>query len=103
MNDYKAFERRVMNQVKRLDRLSVNYRIPDLTGFYDRNVFVDKGEFKVDCILPQVEVRYTMDGTEPSSKSALYTAPVSVTENTEFKFRAFRPDEHTINYILPVL
>lgn len=33
-----------------------------------------------------------MDGTDPSSESALYTTPVTVTKDTEFKFRAFRPD-----------
>ena len=92
LNDYKAFEQRVMHQIKRLDELNVNYHIPDLTGFYDRNVFVDKGLFKIDCILPQVEIRYTTDGIQPSRQSALYTGPITVTENTEFKFRAFRPN-----------
>lgn len=92
LNDYKAFEQRVMHQIKRLDELNVNYHIPDLTGFYDRSVFVDKGLFKIDCILPQVEIRYTTDGIQPSRQSALYTGPITVTENTEFKFRAFRPN-----------
>lgn len=92
LNDFETFENKVMGQVKRLEQMQVNYRIPDLTGFYDRNVFIDKGTFKIDCIWPQVEIRYTADGSLPSRQSALYTKPVTVSEDTEFKFRAFRPD-----------
>lgn len=92
MPDFKVFELKVMNHLKRLDIMDVNYRIPDLTGFYDKNVFIDKGCLKIECTMKDVEIRYTTDGTIPTSESLLYTSPIEVVENTNFKFRAFRPN-----------
>lgn len=89
-NDFYAFEDKVMNQIKRLEVMDVNYRIPDLTGFYEKNVFLDKGKLEIKCTLKDVSIRYTSDGSEPTVNSSVYTSPIEVTQNTKFKFRAFR-------------
>lgn len=34
---------------------------------------------KLDCLRPDVEVRYTLDGTKPTAQSALYTRPLTLT------------------------
>lgn len=34
---------------------------------------------KLDCLRPDVEVRYTLDGTIPTAQSALYTRPLTLT------------------------
>lgn len=85
---YKAF----INQVAWMDFAQVNYRIPDLEGFYDTNVFVDEATLELIKHLPTAEVRYTTDGTIPTKESELYTGPIKVTETTEFKLRTFRPN-----------
>lgn len=92
MNDYGKFESKVMNQIRRLDRMGIHYRIPDLTGFYDRNVFVDEGRLDIACPLPGIEIRYTTDGSFPTAESPLYTGPVSVNRDTRFNLLPFRPD-----------
>lgn len=92
LNDFDTFENKVMNHIKRLDAIEVNYRIPDLTGFYDKNVFVDKSKLEIKCALKDVAVHYTTDGSEPTLNSPLYSSPIEVTEDTKFKFRAFRPN-----------
>lgn len=38
---------------------------------------------------PEVEVRYTLDGTEPSKNSALYSGPVPITKSTVVMAKAF--------------
>ncbi|MDE6500375.1 MAG: family 20 glycosylhydrolase, partial [Rikenella sp.] len=90
--DWADFERRFVAQVDYLDRHGINYRVPDLTGFNDINVFVDTAVIEVGCLLPNVAVRYTTDGSFPGPESTLYTGPITVTESTEFIFRPFRPD-----------
>lgn len=90
--DWADFEKRFVKQIDYLDRHGINYRIPDLTGFNNLNVFVDTATVAAECILPNIEVRYTTDGSFPNSESALYTGPITVTESTKFIFRPFRPD-----------
>lgn len=90
--DWADFEKRFVKQVDYLDRHGINYRIPDLTGFNNLNVFVDTTTVEVNSILPNIEVRYTTDGSFPNAESTLYTGPITVTESTEFIFRQFRPD-----------
>lgn len=86
------FEQRFAAQAPYLDRRGINYRIPDLTGFNDLNVFADTTTVEIECLLPNIDVRYTTDGTFPTLESPLYTGPITVTESTHFIFRPFRPD-----------
>ncbi|WP_298064238.1 family 20 glycosylhydrolase, partial [uncultured Rikenella sp.] len=90
--DWEDFARRFVAQADYFDRHGINYRVPDLTGFNDINVFVDTAVVTVNCLLPNISVRYTTDGSFPNAESTLYTGPLTVTESTEFIFRPFRPD-----------
>lgn len=44
---------------------------------------------KLDCLRPDVEVRYTMDGTPPAAQSALYTHPLTLTGAKTMKAATF--------------
>lgn len=90
--NWEEFEQRLVAQLPRLDRMNINYRLPDLEGFYETNAFIGEGEVNVSCLAPDVQIRYTTDGSIPTLESALYTEPVKVTETTDFTFRTFRPN-----------
>jgi hypothetical protein len=60
--------------------------IPD-----DRNVFVDSLKITMQSKTPGVEIRYTLDGADPTPRSALYTGPVVIAHSTIVKARAYRP------------
>lgn len=79
-------------QIKRLDKMNINYRIPDIEGFFNVNAFVDQAKLKVSCALPDAVIRYTTDGSIPTASSTLYTGEINVTETTNFKLRTFRAD-----------
>ncbi len=55
------------------------------------NVFVDKTNIVMSSATPGVEIRYTLDGTEPTPQSPLYSGPVPITDSTVVKARAYRP------------
>ncbi|RGN39275.1 glycoside hydrolase family 20 protein [Bacteroides oleiciplenus] len=46
-------------------------------------------EVKLDCIRPDVEVRYTMDGSLPTTQSTLYTKPLMLTATKTIKAATF--------------
>lgn len=83
---YKALE----VHTKWMDIANINYRIPDLEGFYDVNVFVDEAVLDIVKPLSTTDIRYTTDGTMPTLASKLYTDPIKMTETTEFKLRTYR-------------
>lgn len=95
----KAFYEAAVPQFKRLDKMKVNYRIPDLEGFYNVNAFVDKAALQVSCPLPGVEIRYTTDGTIPTRSAKLYQGPLTVTESTDFTLRTFRPNGTSSDFV----
>lgn len=70
--------------------MDVNYRVPDLEGFYKTNAFISEGKVELSCMDPNVKVHYTTDGTMPTLDSPEYTGAITVTETTDFKFRTFR-------------
>lgn len=86
------FVPRMIHEVKWLDANGINYRIPNLTGFAETNVFTDTASIWVECILPDVEIRYTVDGSNPTVVSPRLDHPLVINETTSFIFRAFRPD-----------
>jgi len=56
----------------------------------DRNVFSGSLDVTMASRTPGVEIRYTLDGTDPGLNSPLYTAPVKIDATTHIKARAFR-------------
>lgn len=90
--NWDKFLHKMVAQLPRLDLMNVNYRIPDLEGFHSTNAFINEGIVNVTCIAPDIEVRYTTDGSIPSHESTLYAGPIKVTETTDFIFRTFRPN-----------
>ena len=46
-------------------------------------------QVQLDCIRPDVEVRYTTDGTMPTVQSALYTRPLMLTSTKTIKAATF--------------
>lgn len=88
------FMKRMSAHYLRLDESGANYHHPSLTGFYRRNVFIDETEIQIQKQRSYSEVHFTLDGTEPTKDSQLYTAPIRLTETTVLKAREFLPNGH---------
>lgn len=48
-------------------------------------------QIKLECIRPDVEIRYTTDGSEPEATSTLYTRAVGIPYCADTEVRHFRP------------
>ncbi len=57
--------------------------------------FVDSNYVEMKCYTPGAEIRYTIDGTEPSHSSSLYTVPFYIHASTNFKIKAFNTGMET--------
>ena len=56
----------------------------------DLYLFLDKTGCSIGCRTKDAEIHYTLDGTEPTISSDLYTVPFTITRNTSIKARAFK-------------
>ncbi|MBC8600176.1 family 20 glycosylhydrolase [Parabacteroides acidifaciens] len=91
--DYKDFERRLDNALVRLDALNINYHIPQPeqpNGSCNFVAFTDKASLEFKTSRP-IKVVYTIDGTEPTPESTVYTAPIEFTESGVLKIRSVLP------------
>ena len=56
--------------------------------------FRDDITVAVSCATEGAEIRYTLDGSEPTAESSLYAGAFSISSNATFKARAFRDNYH---------
>lgn len=101
--NYDNYLQRLNGQYKRLDRLKVHYRMPDLDGFTDDNVLVGKTVLKLQKPAPDITIRYTTDGTAPTMKSPELPEAYIVPGPGTIKLASFSPsgsmsDIYTLNY-----
>ena len=54
------------------------------------NYFFDKATVSLHCDTPGAEIYYTLDGSEPTRESRLYTCPFELHQTTELKMIAFK-------------
>lgn len=54
--------------------------------------YADSVTVSLSCATDNAEIRYTTDGTEPTSASALYGTPITLTTTTTVKAKAFKTD-----------
>lgn len=90
--NWNLFQQHVAAQYKRLDALNVHYKMPELDGFLENNLFVKRGTLTIQNLMPGTEVRYTTDSTIPTKTAMLYTKPVIVTKPIGFTIAHFRPN-----------
>lgn len=83
--NYNDFERRLNNQLIRLDGHQINYYIPQPEGPTSQIAFTDKVSLTFTTTRPVDRILYTADGTEPTVKSAIYEKPLEFTQNTTLK------------------
>lgn len=64
---------------------------PDIISEFD--VFIDSNRVTLFSDRPQVEIRYTLDGSEPSSNSSLYGTPLLLAGSGTVSARCFRGEK----------
>jgi len=89
-----SFAARLPRQFSNLSRLGINYHIPPLTGFSQENVFVSTGQVVFKTMDPSASIHYTLDGTDPTLSSPLYTHPFEVKQTTSIKVATFHENGH---------
>lgn len=101
-NNYKDFQSRLSAQLNRLDVLHTKYRLPDIEGLLEENVFVKSANFFPKPPAKDLVIRYTTNGTVPTTASPVLNKPLTITKSTKFKLAAFknklRGDVYTINF-----
>ncbi|MDR1169729.1 MAG: family 20 glycosylhydrolase [Prevotellaceae bacterium] len=92
--DYRDFERRIANQLVRLDGHHINYHIPipeqpgSSSGFI---AFIDSATVELKTTRP-VKIIYTTGMEEPAARNSKeYTAPLKFSESTVLKVRSVLP------------
>jgi hexosaminidase len=101
--DFDSYSQRLATQYKRLDKLNVHYRMPDLDGFTEDNVFVGKTVLDIAKPMSDMTIRYTTDGTAPDTHSAELPKNYIVPGKITIKLAGFSPsgnrsDIYTLNY-----
>jgi hexosaminidase len=74
-----SFLARLPGQLALLDALGINYRVPDPEGMVaERKVLENRAQVTLRSIVPSAVIRYTTDGSEPTSSSQIYVTPIDV-------------------------
>jgi hexosaminidase len=87
--DFSSYLRRMKAQYARLDHLNVNYRIPDLP-LLDNYAFPSTYFLNIAKPLDDLTIRYTVDGSAPSSESEVLLNEMKIEASSLYRFAAFR-------------
>ena len=92
--NYEQFLQRIPQMVKTYDMKGYNYatHVFDVTTAFNPDTVKNALMITLKTI-DNADVYYTLDGTEPTSKSALYKSPIAVTDSCTFKARAIRGEK----------
>lgn len=101
--DYQSYLERLKNQYHRWDIMHIHYRIPDLTGFTDNNVFIDSAMLSVQKPLADLTIHYTTNGALPTQQSPVLPEHFMIDRSETIKLAAYTPggnrgDIYSINY-----
>lgn len=88
---YQSYIERLSAQYDRLDKLNINYRLPDLTDLVDNYAVVDKTSFYIASPHPHFKVHYTLDGSLPGATSPALDKPVILDGAAIMKLALFTP------------
>ncbi|OZI08121.1 beta-hexosaminidase [Siphonobacter sp. BAB-5385] len=101
--DFASYEKRLLQHYPIMEKHNIHYRLPDLTGFTEENVFVDKATLSIKKPLESYRLRYTTDGSLPQKSSPELGKGLTITKPQTIKVAAFtstglRGDIYTLKY-----
>ena len=92
-HNFEDFIKRMSIQYPRYEVLKLAYRAPDLEGgFNGLHIFTDSALVKFIAPRLNSEVRYTLDGSIPTRRSALYIKPFYLKNSAVIKAAEFFPN-----------
>lgn len=102
-SNWPDFDQRVQAHTSLMDAMGISYRMPDITGFIEKSVFVDSAYLAVKKPFDEMTVRYTTDGTAPTATSKILPEKLVVKNSAQFKLAGFnsagnRGDIYTVDY-----
>ncbi|WP_447641808.1 MULTISPECIES: family 20 glycosylhydrolase [Chitinophagaceae] len=103
-SQYNSFLSRLDKHYELLDKMGVQYRLPDLNGFLQENVFIDTTSLQVRISeKDRLYIHYTLDGNLPTTQSPTLPERLVINKNETVKIAAFtssghRGDIYTIHY-----
>ncbi len=85
--DFDNFLVRMEKHYKQLDQLDVNYfyAIPKPIASEEQIGFTESATITLKAPLPNCQIRYTTDGSDPNASSELYSQPIEVTQTMQIK------------------
>lgn len=87
--NYAGFLTRLENQLDLLHAKGINYYIPSVEGLKDTLVFKDTLQVRLFNPYPFGEIRYTLDGSEPSHSSQRYHEPIIMNRSATVRAAIF--------------
>ena len=92
-HNFEDFLNRLSYHYARFDAMKLNYRHPDLEGGFN-GIHVFRDSVLIKILKPRLdsEVRYTIDGSEPTTESQYYDKPFYIKNSLIFKAREFLSD-----------
>jgi predicted phosphodiesterase len=90
-HDGRIFDHMRIDKRSRPKRAEIMATIPPARPWIEPRSasFTDSLEIKLNVAQPEQEIRYTLDGSEPTKASLLYTEPFSINDDSELKACAF--------------
>ncbi|HIZ27464.1 MAG TPA: family 20 glycosylhydrolase [Candidatus Barnesiella merdipullorum] len=97
--NYRDFAQRLSHHFARLDFKDCHYRVPEPHIEKMATTPDGKLEFTLSPTVDRSLIRYTTDGSYPTTHSPIYTGPVTVADKSDFKAITVVTDTH---YSLPI-
>lgn len=91
LSNYGGFSERLLAHYSKLDAMGVNYRLPDIEGFAQENVYLGNVDFFVKSPLPNMSIHYTLDGSVPTVGSRTLNSPLNISKPSLLKMALFSP------------
>ena len=94
--DWESFVARLPDALRALDKAGVSYRVPHVDGLDgDRLTLASSVEVRLSTMAPGADIRYTTDGSDPTTSSPKYGRPFRLgisPQGTRVTARAFLPN-----------
>ncbi len=90
--NWNDFTNRLYTQFNRLDAQKVRYAVSAFSPWIDHTGYGNEIEIQMKTEVNGLKMYYTLDGTEPTLRSSIYSKPFRIAKTAKLKARSFNND-----------